>query len=97
MKSKIIAEKTYYLPTFIGSLRKGFLLTRTFILSKTNKRMFLRRKLDVIEFSGRKEFLNALKGKKKLSQEADGNLKYIPLEIKKLIKSKRKIPLRVEF
>jgi len=97
MKPKIIAEKTYYSPTFLGNVRHGFLLTRTFIISRTSKRMILRQKRDVIEFKGRKEGLEALKGKKKLPEEADGNPRYIPIGIRKLVKSERKIPLKVEL
>ena len=97
MKSKIIVEKTYYLPTFIGNLRQGVLMTRTFIVSKTNKRMFLRQKRDVIEFKGRKELRKAIKGKWKLPKEADGDLRFIPIGIRKLIKRERKIPLKIEL
>ena len=97
MKSKIIFEKTYYLPTFLGGLRKGWLITRTFIISKTPKRMFLRQEIDVIEFRGRDELMRAIKGKKELPQEADGNRQYIPQEIKKLLIRKRKIPLKIEL
>ncbi len=97
MKSQIIIQKTYYLPTFIGDLRQGFLTTRTFIVSKTDKRMFLRKKSDVIEFKGRKELRKAIKGKRQLPQKADGDVKYVPKEILMLIKSARKIPLKVEL
>lgn len=106
MKSKIVFEKTYYLPTFLEDKKPnhgGILFIRTFRISQTSKRMFLRMKRGILGFHGanREQMINelrhAIRGKTQLPQEADGDNSYIPREVRAFLSRHTKLPLKVEL